>query len=844
MEINKSNAMEIYQPMITKINDYILYFYAQNYSKKSNFSAYYKKMTDKLKTMTFKIEKLDSRANYESTQNVMTFNENYDFNDIDSFIGTYTHEFGHFLSRLVLNDEKIESFEEGFADFFSDTIVDFINDKDLLKLGRKIKYKKTAYYDEASVIRNIMIISKKSPLDLLWEYQNISGMESDFYKSLSQCLSNESIDFLIDNDMYSHISKRVLDDISKRIEIVDFTEIPSILINNNDLLQKQILKKLAEQDIYTKEETKEKYSNIPEDLYDRHPLFFTNSNRLKNDAIKNLNSDDYEQKVNLFIDSFIDNLKIDVFLDNDAITNLINYVHNISIFTDSGLEIQNVMSMAIVIDIIKNKKEIDKEQYIHDSVTKVLNPIEDKYYYAYVEKLINSKLDEYEELSAMEVIEIFKNEIKDILKNYFIYEKKKENFEKGQISEIEILNTIKSFSNNKDNYPLVFVTQYFNMIFEAKFKENPNLSVDTLIDEYNDIVKELGIPYDFDIRPYIIKNANYDSNSLDFIRNFSKEKMLIVSNNQFDEIFERTYADSKKEINPNQIIELVNSLLSENFNYNNSQILYKDVTRPHCYTSKKMLENTMVNILSQLIELYKLGNKEVREYVDKNPSLFNIFDLNNFGHFNKNAKKLINDIKKYELKQLRCETDQDISYDNIDKLLFKNVAINEKEKLDFLNNTPYLKNLYLKSIRPDKYTLPKDINKSFSICDWYEKYKKLKDILPEIAIEWKNKGIEYNNMILELDDNKILLYNDYLYNMAEYLERFINDDFSDENETFKEQIVQTCNKIITIIDNNLLIKREDDYYLMQLKKEYDTLKQKYSKINEDIQNDMNAPYSK
>ena len=831
------------------INNILLYFIQTKFSNKNGFNEFYNNVKLKLEQLKYEIsETMDAQAQYEHTTNTITISSRIVDGNLNSIIGTYCHELSHLISNSSGNTKR---FEEGIADLFSDILIDFINQNKLLSDCPKLEYKLTSYTSAGSIVRSISMLCNNY-LDLMWYYYNYSDDAKDYnlelYDYLSEYINRDTMIKLLKNNLTMTTLKKENVLINTLISNLEISEIPSILIHNNELFQKMVLEKLQQENIYNLEECKQKYPNLPESFYTQNSLFFSDCNILKSKAINSFGTPEFESNINELICKFFNIVNIDN-LDNPETTgpyknytidNMLYFLKYISIFDEYNLEIQNILSLLISFELILNNKDINESKNdIYNIITKICDPICDKYYCDMIYLQVENNFNILKNYNPEQLIEKMKKVLSTNIRLFCTFEANKKMYEEGKVSDEYLISHLDDCFNNvseeKINYPIMILQKYLNLIIEKSCKNVDSIEMEKIIKKYQNKINQYNIPFDIDVKHIVLNKIEYTSYLFQFLNKFSTEKLTIIDKDSFNDSFAMAAVESEKLLDFNQLLQILKNLSSDIFEYNNEQIFYHNPNRLNLYQDNPFIQNIKFNVIKQMVDLYKKEDERIIEFFNSkdNKIIFDLFHKNNLS-MNEDVLKIENDLFMYEAKKILDSDEVDtmnktkiLSIDDIiEKLSGKKIHLIEPRFIiEKLKTTPYLKFLYYKTISPIFINI--DINEKFPYYRIHiSKYIKYKNEIPEVGILWKNYILKIINDCISIKED-VEYTNSDLYFIVNILEEVFLYDENVIQEIFGEKFNIFVNKLIYIIKNNLSIEREADFFLNYVNDKIGDLEKKY-----------------
>lgn len=836
----ESNLPEKLKYQIASFNELIMVFLKENFGNHDGYNNFISKIKEAYLTIQYELsDDIDSNACFSRNQDedlkFCISNKALDmYSSEEGLIGIYFHEFFHFIS-YVFNASIGQRMEEGFADLFSDILVDFFNQN--FAKENILKYKDSIYYESASIVRSTFI--KCSPIEHIWNYLND---KKQLFKTYTEVFGENEATIIFNTEKYSNIihfiSELENNYIKEAYKNSKIENIPTMCIMRNSTLQEIIYKKTQEDNL-DENQIKNKYPNIPNSFYERYKNAFSNIYKEKRKIIKNskVNESELEQLCNNFINQIQKtilnpNEKKGIF--NDYIVDITLYIGKYSnIFT---FDVQTLFSFLHAYNLYYNKKQYSSKKLYESLKTCGYNQIFEEEFYKTIDEKSKKIYDLFINKSKEEVENILKAMLSIQIKNSVLIEYYSAQQEKKEITIDEhlekMIEMIKKSKEESVFVPNVILDKYIN-VYIKEISKNEKLTLNSFKEAKNKLeqtFKELEVNDIIGLKERILLYWDINNISIYDVVEILAEYGIKnnISSITYEPIRIKGLTEIQQENDINNIFRYIKAIQQNSFNKENP-FTYKPRGRGYDYADSISQIKTIIK--EKLGEYSRNDNQYLLQKIKNNDlDLIYFYKYQSSDQINKQDEEILKRIFKIE---------------NVDGKKYSQVFdFNfDSEKYNQLKERPHLAAMYIVGFMPNKDQFSQRIDTlalSIAIND-YKKYDE-----PAIKNEYKKtilrnvKGIINNEYKIEIHHYSFGL--DHELNILENIEALNILDNTTLNALIAK-IIEICDKKTDIIftTNEEVFYKKDEL----LEETKYSIKKAIEKIeNEQIKNELSIILTK
>ncbi len=831
-----NNRDKLENSQINKIIDESIEMYLNHLQKYTRNVEEYQKLKDHLYNINrviYKstsahaaITKLDNEYYLKINENLINEVVNNQNLHKEKLIRVLLHELTHATTRFYQGEEKLVRYEEGIADLLSDIIY-----KENYKSD---KFKETDYLNSNTIIRTISSISNEK---LIYSYITGNNKFSEdfhltkFYQQLAKNIGGNNADKLLkyetENPTLQNLYKEekdIIERICKQKINKKIGEIDPIYLHNNEIIQNIIYNQLVEEKTTDIKDIKEKYPNIPEEFYVNYSLKLSEMGTKVNYLNESFEVD--PKKTKKYMSEIIEELSSKSYesikeckIKEKRTEKIIEVLNQISsakqILEVSNIELFSITSMLILSEI--KASEIPENQ-IESHVNKIMRELlykEDNNVTLIIkaETLNNYQIYKNKDDITEEIFTMYKRNIYNVITlNYYSKRLKEQKITLNEYKEV-FDKLYRETTKNNNNYPHTLYVMYAETITEYNLNKK-DFDIERQIDYFEKDLQN----YNFKINPLyeskIVKVLLKKQPSIvNLFKALSKKDLRILDYLMYNEELNGIITDLEK-LTKEELQKLLVLYNTENYQKNINVI-----ANNKGISSNK---NKLVNMIYD-----EVSNQIINNYISDNNDYKDIISSKEFIEFSvneqsKESKKTLIDFELSKLSKKHPEITKKInSSDNLFTIGDSLIKINDradnnsieayKETLKMYEKTPYLKNIFIKTITITmSQTIRYDPRTMKNTIERYMKYKEIpefKTVLEEsIQILKKslldNKIFEISNTLYNINS---LLELDEIHNVLTEEEISIILNSAIDSSISTKQEVEELQKLIIKIDELILL---------------------------------------
>lgn len=715
--IYESNLPDDLKKMVSTINKFIVAYLIENFKDKENINHYISKVIENMNELKYGVvDNINAVAAFVHSEDInsekaLVFTKDslnlYDVNN--KLISIYFHEFSHFLSYIVNGENISKELEEGFADLFSDELVDFFN---LLNQENKIAYKDSTYDYQGAIVRNASILNGSSS-DLLWEYYN--GKNNTLKKVYDDEILNKIYELNSFSDIDNSIYRQIEAGIKQKLKIKEVLNLNSRYIMRNPIVCDLIIDEVQNKK-YDEKYLKENYKNIPNYFYKNYSSKLSKSHNMILDLMTKEYIDDNEVdaiaeevlsffRINNYKDAthkygIYDNYPIDFMLDITSI---------------GSICFKTVYAYMLSYELKYKIQKYDEEKINSDLYKIGMHEIINKDYIKSVKEAAKSIYNKTLNINSDEHFSLLKNVIKQEVKNDIYIKFYTKKLDSKQISISDYCNALLLQTKRSNQVNNLFSSPLYSCIIDEFVSENTR-QLELNENNYNliknDLIKLLG---NKDKEFLQLLNgkilAAWDKNNIsyyNFVDLVGKYPIGTgIDSNTFDDINVLGLSEVKNSHNVENIIKYLKACDTKNYKETKSVNI---VARPNGMMDiNNNVQQINEIIRNTIIEEEKNENKEIYKLIETNDDAFiNFFECLDFIDLSQDDIKYLANVKK--------EFDND--YNQIDiKNMSDFARLNYNEEIyNKLKAKPHLAAMYINHFL-DNYKYFGDFSRSLKVIN-------------------------------------------------------------------------------------------------------------------------------
>lgn len=707
------------------------------------------------------------------------------------------HECSHVFGRFTNKKFRLIKLEEGVADLFADSVLDFMIKKGIKICDNRLSiknYKATSYNACAGIVKTTQALSSS---DILYAYyfgNQTSLKQSAIYGYFKDVYGPSVVDAIFgielsfkDPHYLMAAEKKILTFFLRRLSI---EAIPPHLIHGNTFLCEYICKKLALEGLYTENEIRNKYPKLPQFFYESMKMQLSPFKKQAEECI-NGTLDKEHFAVDLLHYQCIPSIPPKTMTLSD-IVNIVNRCSDMAPITFGTYLSYSTLFVPILIVYASRVNSGEDRGTFYKTAIQSSGYIAatDKDYYS-VLNMVRHFETLFKDKSLEEIWKILETLSSTNIQDIIFLEEKKRQYRNGNLSDEQFLDFAVSRFNPPLYYPVNILKGVISEIATRKSKQGQRFLdlqlFDEILEETNKAVARCQLPIEYHVEG-IIMEASFKPGAFSLLKfcEIVKSRDLHLSNYYpLTELLAQVVVDSNRRLEVEELDAAVESFTSPLFK-ENALNMREIISGRYSYNALLMTINS--NIRKQILDRYIAGEKDIADRLRNNMkwhSFVTDYDKNEVAVTLRDAyvielqKLQIDNPKKQRLiEDMTSKSIGHTSEISIPAILgvlnesAEPTALEVENNMQLLNDCPLIYWHYF--IKLTNY----GCKERYTHCIYreYSKYMRLKDSLPQIAEEVR-KGL----CLIIKDFRNGNTTNGYdLSNLKKILQIIFDDDFDEE----------------------------------------------------------------